>query len=415
MAPQLDNGYVSGAAIADNSKTAVNGHTTKETEGNQRVPSEHTQSKEPLKFKGVLEDFEYFDVTPVIGREFKDVDITAWLKSPNSDDLIRDLAITVSQRGVVFFRAQNNLTDDLQKQLIQRLGELSGKPSTSGLHIHPVSNSGREHSSKDDEISVISSLAAKSTYPGSALDPRTRKQSLKDQWHSDITFEQAPSDFSALRLTELPKTGGGNVHILPSLPPCPATKPKTPLTIPPDTLWASGYELFDRISPPYQKFLEGLTATYAQPLFHKAASTQNFSLHPGPRGSPLNTGTSLEATHPVIRTNPVTGWKSVFAVGHHVSHINELTADESKGLLDWFLRLVVENHDLQVRHKWREVGDLAIWDNRSVYHAATPDYEGYGERRGHRVVGVGERPYLDPESNSRREALAEERIAAERN
>ena len=61
---------------------------------------------------------------------------------------------TVSQRGVVFFRKQDDVTNDLQKELVQRLGELSGKPATSKLHIHPVSNSGRELGGKDDEISV---------------------------------------------------------------------------------------------------------------------------------------------------------------------------------------------------------------------------------------------------------------------
>lgn len=54
------------------------------------------------------------------------------------------------------------------------------------------------------------------------------------------------------------------------------------------------------------------------------------------------------------------------------------------------------------------VSCLAIWDNRSVYHAATWDYEGIGTRTGHRVVGLGERPYLDAKSISRREALAKE-------
>ena len=75
--------------------------------------------------------------------------------------------------------------------------------------MHPVSNSGREQGTKDDEISVISSLSAKKIYKGSTLDPRTRSQSGKGQWHSDITFEPVPSDYTALRLTELPKTGGG--------------------------------------------------------------------------------------------------------------------------------------------------------------------------------------------------------------
>ena len=116
-------------------------------------------------------------------------------------------------------------------------------------------------------------------------------------------------------------------------------------------------------------------------------------------------GEKLEAIHPVIRTNPVTGWKSVFAVGHHVQKINELAPIESSHLLEWFTKLITENHDLQVRHRWQNANDVAIWDNRSVYHAATPDYEGLGERLGHRAVGLGERPYFDPNSKSRREAL----------
>jgi alpha-ketoglutarate-dependent taurine dioxygenase len=115
----------------------------------------------------------------------------------------------VSQRGVVFFRAQDKLTNDLQKQLAQRLGELSGKPSTSKLHIHPVSNSGRALGGKDDEISVISSVQAKTIYKDSLLFQSEKKQSGKEGWHSDITFEPIPSDYAILRLTQLPKTGGG--------------------------------------------------------------------------------------------------------------------------------------------------------------------------------------------------------------
>lgn len=116
--------------------------------------------------------------------------------------------------------------------------------------------------------------------------------------------------------------------------------------------------MYDRISEPYQQFLESLTATYAQPIFENSAKEHNYELHPGPRGSPENVGTSLKAIHPVIRTNPVTGWKSVYAVGHHCNMINGLTEPESKSLLDWFVRLIVENHDLQVRNKWHNKNDL---------------------------------------------------------
>jgi alpha-ketoglutarate-dependent taurine dioxygenase len=116
--------------------------------------------------------------------------------------------------------------------------------------------------------------------------------------------------------------------------------------------------VYDRISAPYQKFLESLTATYAQPGFENAAKDNGFQLYSAERGAPENVGSELRAIHPVIRTNPVTGWKSVFAVGHHVQSINGLTDAESRSLLDWFVRLIVENHDLQVRHRWQNKNDL---------------------------------------------------------
>jgi alpha-ketoglutarate-dependent taurine dioxygenase len=51
---------------------------------------------------------------------------------------------------------------------------------------------------------------------------------------------------------------------------------------------------------------------------------------------------------------------------------------------------------------------IAIWDNRTVYHSAIFDYAGLGIRTGHRAVGIGEQPYLDGDSPTRREALAKE-------
>lgn len=108
----------------------------------------------------------------------------------------------------MFFRKQDNITNDLQKELVQRLGQLSGKPSTSGLHIHPVMNAGRADD-KDDEISVISSVQARKIYSARF---GSRKQSQRAQWHSDITFEPVPSDYSLLRMTQLPKTGGGKFN-----------------------------------------------------------------------------------------------------------------------------------------------------------------------------------------------------------
>ncbi|CZR59008.1 related to taurine dioxygenase [Phialocephala subalpina] len=334
-----------------------------------------------VKATGALDQHEHIEVTPVIGREYPHLNLVNLLQAPNSEELLRELSLIISQRGVVFFRSQNNLTADLQKELIQKLGLASGKPASSGLHIHPILNSEREgYRVTDPEISTIDSELNKRLYKENSRLNQAPKKQTAGGWHSDIAFEPAPADYSSLRLEILPKTGG-------------------------DTLWASGYEIYDRISAPYQKFLEGLTATFAQPGFIEAAEKGGFKIYEGERGSPLNVGKELTAVHPVVRTNPVTGWKSIFPVGGHLSHINDVTKEESAALLKWFNRLLVDNHDLQVRFKWQNPNDVAIWDNRSVFHTATYDIEGQGERYGVRTVSIGEKPFFDAESKSRTEDL----------
>jgi alpha-ketoglutarate-dependent taurine dioxygenase len=111
---------------------------------------------------------------------------------------------------VVFFRAQDGLTNELQKKLILRLGELTGRPATSGLHIHPILNSERELGGSDPEISTISSIQSKQFYSHKlADDALSPKKQSSGQWHSDIAFEPVPADYTSLRLVELPTTGGG--------------------------------------------------------------------------------------------------------------------------------------------------------------------------------------------------------------
>ncbi len=67
--------------------------------------------------------------------------------------------------------------------------------------------------------------------------------------------------------------------------------------------------MYDRISPTLRSFLDTLVAYYAQPGFGRAAEKNNFKLWSAARGAPENVGDVLEAVHPVVRTNPVTGWK----------------------------------------------------------------------------------------------------------
>ncbi len=56
--------------------------------------STKSQKQKPLELSGSLDKYESFDLTPVIGREFPTANLVEWLEDPNSDALIRDLAIT---------------------------------------------------------------------------------------------------------------------------------------------------------------------------------------------------------------------------------------------------------------------------------------------------------------------------------
>jgi hypothetical protein len=95
--------------------------------------------REPLKYSGSLDHHEFIEVSPIIGREYKDLKIKDILLAENSEQQIRDLAIIISERGVVFFRApQDDLTVDEQKRFTDLLGQLSGRPKENGLHVHPL-------------------------------------------------------------------------------------------------------------------------------------------------------------------------------------------------------------------------------------------------------------------------------------
>lgn len=336
--------------------------------------------KGPQKPSGALDAKHSFnELTPVIGREYPDVQLSELLKD---DELLRDLAITISHRGVVFFKNQD-ITPEQQKVLADKLGKLTGKPETSGLHIHPTAPAGgvlKEGTDEiDPEVSIISSRLQKKLY----INNTGRRYGFNDKpydnhgWHSDITFEPVPSDYAILKIVETPAAGG-------------------------DTLWHSGYAVYDEISPSLREYLKTLTGTYSQPGFKKALDNQDVEFYSGPRGSPENVGDELTAIHPIIRTNPVTGWNSVFALGEHFTKINEVTQEESNILSSYIVQLVLRNHENRVRYKWNK-NDVAIWDNRSVFHNATKDIYKYNteERSGVRTVGIGERPFLHKDGKSR--------------
>lgn len=162
---------------------------------------------EPMKNSGSIDHLEFFDVTPIIGREYPTAKIKDLLHAPNSEEQLRDLAITICERGVVFFRAsQDDLTVEEQKRVTYLLGALTRRPKENGLHVHPLyrdpNNIPMADGTTDENMLVslpvgrpmltkfryvINSEAMKKLYktmkgrPGTTNEPRD----LAREWHSD--------------------------------------------------------------------------------------------------------------------------------------------------------------------------------------------------------------------------------------
>lgn len=64
-----------------------------------------------------------------------------------------------------------------------------------------------------------------------------------------------------------------------------------------DTLWASGYSAYDKLSPDFRKIIDGKLGVFR-------------SAHPYiDRDDPKAGPKFVERIHPIVRVHPVTGWK----------------------------------------------------------------------------------------------------------
>jgi alpha-ketoglutarate-dependent taurine dioxygenase len=79
-----------------------------------------------------------------------------------------------------------------------------------------------------------------------------------------------------------------------------------------------------------------------------------------------------KASHPIIRTHPVTKRKALFVNQGFTTHIDGLPQEESRAILNYLFEHCTRP-EFQVRFRWRP-HSVAFWDNRSVQHMALWDY-----------------------------------------
>ncbi|KAK6463278.1 taurine catabolism dioxygenase [Scheffersomyces coipomensis] len=284
-----------------------------------------------------------------------------------NDKQKNELALLVAERVVVFFRDQD-LSPQAQLALGEYWGQVERHPQAP--HVPLPEREDADEIAKGSGISVIWRKFFNEYY---GLSKGFKKKQAAAGWHTDLVHEHQPAGLTHLHNDTIPKTGG-------------------------DTAWASGYAAYDKLSPALQQFVDGKTAIYRSA--HQYID----------RANPLKGPKYIEREHPIVRTHPATGWKSLFVNRAMTVRIVGLEPDESNLILEYLYSVYEKNLDIQVRFKWQPTkegfGTSAIWDNRISQHYAIPDYDvDEDDRHGTRVTALAEIPYFDPSSKSQREAL----------
>lgn len=247
--------------------------------------------------------------------------------------------------GVIVIRG-GALTPENQVSFSRRFGPLMGRrPSTPDKVLMPGV----------PEIILLSNRREKGENVGISDAGR--------YWHSDLCFEEKPNLGTIVHAVEIPPEGG-------------------------DTLFADLEHGYSALSDAMKQKLKGVRAahTFKQHYLDVMAAGSD-----RPPLTDKQFDALPETHHPVARTHPETGRKTLFINPGHTTHVEGMSAADSQALLDQLF-----DHCLQpkfiYRHKWR-VGDTVVWDNRRVMHNAEPYDMARYTRHMHRTSIHGDRPY----------------------
>lgn len=180
------------------------------------------------------------------------------------------------------------------------------------------------------------------------------------KWHTDSTNFECPPKYTALYALELPDSGGGTAFC--DMRAGYAALPEE-IRRRIDGMQTVNVRLGSAVKDKYNTLaIEAQKAAKAVPVWH-----------------------------PLVRTNPDSGRKSIYFNPNKTENIVGMSPTESQELLDDLLRRTLKPEFLYT-HPWRK-GDLLIWDNRAAMHKANYDYDMNQRRLLYRVCIKGERPF----------------------
>jgi taurine dioxygenase len=270
--------------------------------------------------------YQHIEIQPMtgtFGAEIGGVD----LSTPLGDDTFSEIRQAWLEYKLIFFRDQK-LTPASQRDFAGRFGDFQKPGMVPTLEDYPEVR--RQETTPDSFSKNIG-------------------------WHTDDSFLEFPSKGSVLYALKVPSAGG-------------------------DTVWSNLTAAYEALSNTMQRLLDGLVAVHDISA-HNALKTINKW---GPDYYVDLRKTVPPVEHPVVRTHPETGLKSLFVNEQLVSHIKDMTDKESRALLEFLFRHTQEDEFL-CRFKWRD-NSVAFWDNRCTQHRGIFDFSGDEQRLMHRVA-----------------------------
>lgn len=245
----------------------------------------------------------------------------------------------MDEHAVLVFRDQP-FEEDEQLQFAMRFdGALHSKTGASVVGKSRLGNEALTDISNLDEGGRI--LAA---------DDRRRAYSLGNRlWHTDASFQDPPGRYSMLLAKVVPPVAA-------------------------DTEFADMRSAYDSLEADLKAKLEGLQAHHSI-AYSRSVLGFEFSAEEEEK--------LKGAVHPLVRTNPNTGRRSLY-LASHASRILGWPLPEGRLLLRDLMEHATQPARVY-RHSWR-VGDLVIWDNRATMHRGRPFDDGAHRRELRRVT-----------------------------
>jgi taurine dioxygenase len=293
--------------------------------------------------QGKIAEFELQPSGPALGAEVRGFD----LASPLDAATFARISDAFDRHAVLVFRDQK-LSPEQHIAFSRRFGP---------LQVNVRSEFNREGY---PELYIVSNVMENGRPIGSRDAGR--------YWHSDICYMEKPSRCSLLYAHEIPVRDGTALG---------------------DTMFAGTCAAYAALPEELKLRLTGLRAANSYNAMYER-KVQDFGLRP-PLTAEARAKYPADAVHPVIRTHPRTGRKSIYVCEGYTTHILDVPEEESRALLNILFEQVVRP-EFVYRHKWR-VGDLLMWDNCATQHKVSFDYELPLRRRLERTTVEGDVPY----------------------